>query len=348
VRIATPAMPESRIWHIANVRKNPYLVLDLLSLLERCMEKSKHVSPCNAPAVIYYIDAENPYAAKFGTDVNEWGKEAWVKQIKTSSAFTGVRCITDLVKHMVIKTKKCYKNTSYQNTYHSYHDALLQLTHDTTVEWMMKTKIPDENTVVYKRWIKPENGLNDSFGPRWKQRPIGNSPELMPLDNSLNQDVHGSVRKHAVMSLRLCTEWRNDSLFSMATPKEASHAYRRIFDPTTGVAPKPERIVQDVKKVMNALQVIFDAEGVYVPGLAGGRTPGGRHTATTEGKKPRGGTRVRMEFQYALVECELHAHLRTALAEHGGNITSRFAIRDERESEDEDEVMEWCNFSQSN
>jgi hypothetical protein len=28
VRIPMPAMPESRSWHIANVRKNPYLVLD--------------------------------------------------------------------------------------------------------------------------------------------------------------------------------------------------------------------------------------------------------------------------------------------------------------------------------
>jgi hypothetical protein len=206
---------------------------------------------------------------------------------------------------------------------------------------MMKTKI----TVVYKRWIKPENGLNDSFGPRWKQRPIGNSPELMPLDNLLNQDVHESIRKHTVMSLTFCTEWKNDSLFSMAMPKNALRAYGRIFDPTTGMAPKPERIVQDEKKIMNALQVIFDAKGVYVPGLAGGCTPGSQHTATTEGKKPRGGMRVRMEFHYALVKCKLHAHLRTALAKHGGNITSRFAIRDEGESEDEDEVMEECNFS---
>ncbi len=91
---------------------------------------------------------------------------------------------------------------------------------------------------------------------------------------------------------------------------------------------------------MNALQVIFDAEGFYVPDLAGGHTPGGRHTATTEGKKPRGGMRVRMEFCYALVECKLHAHLKTALAEHRGNITSRFAIQDKRGSEDEDEVRE--------
>ncbi len=28
VRIAMPATPESRSWHIANIRKNPYLVLD--------------------------------------------------------------------------------------------------------------------------------------------------------------------------------------------------------------------------------------------------------------------------------------------------------------------------------
>jgi hypothetical protein len=184
-----------------------------LSLLDQCMENSKHVSPCNAPVVIHYIDTENPFAAKFGTDVNEWGKEAWVKQIKKSSAFRGVRCITDLVKHMVIKTKKYYDNTSYKNTYHSYHDALSQLTHDTTVRWLRKTKIPDEDTVVYKRWIKPENGLNNSFGPRWKQRPIGNSPKLMPLDNLLNQDVHKSVQKHTVMSLTLHREWKNDSLF---------------------------------------------------------------------------------------------------------------------------------------
>ncbi len=55
-------------------------------------------------------------------------------------------------------------------------------------------------------------------------------------------------------------------------------------DPKTGVASKSERISQDVNKVMHALQVIYEAEGVYVPGLAGGHTAGGHHTATTEGK----------------------------------------------------------------
>ena len=79
----------------------------------------------------------------------------------------------------------------------------------------------------------------------------------------------------------------------MATPKEMARSYKHIFHPTTGVAPKSERILQDVNNVMHALKVIYEAEGVYVPGLAGGHTAGGCHTATTEGKKARGGKRTR-------------------------------------------------------
>jgi hypothetical protein len=83
---------------------------------------------------------------------------------------------------------------------------------------------------------------------------------------------------------------KDNCLITIATPKEMASFYKRIFDPTTGMVPKSECILQDVvNKVMHALQVIYEAEGVCVPGLAGRRTAGGRHTATTEGKKARGG-----------------------------------------------------------
>ena len=39
----------------------------------------------------------------------------------------------------------------------------------------------------------------DDFGKRWWARPIGDSPELMPLDNSLNQDIHELVRRYVVI-----------------------------------------------------------------------------------------------------------------------------------------------------
>ena len=88
---------------------------------------------------------------------------------------------------------------------------------------------------------------------------------------------------------------KDNRLITMTTPKEMACSYKLIFDPTTGVAPKSERILQELNKVVHALQVIYEAEGVYVPGLAGGRMPGRRHTATTEGKKARGGKRMRMK-----------------------------------------------------
>ncbi len=103
---------------------------------------------------------------------------------KKSTAFSGIVCITTLLKHMIMTTKKCYANTEHENTYMIYHDALTQLMHNKTVDWMRTTKIPGEDTVVYKQWIKPENG---------KGRPIGNSPEVMPLDTCLFQDVKESV-----------------------------------------------------------------------------------------------------------------------------------------------------------
>ena len=60
---------------------------------------------------------------------------------------------------------------------------------------MKETLIPGEEKNIYDRWVKPEDGLNDAFGKRWWARPVGDSPELMPLDNSLNQDIHESVRR---------------------------------------------------------------------------------------------------------------------------------------------------------
>ena len=134
---------------------------------------------------------------------------------------------------------------------------------------------------------------------------------------------------------------KDDCLITMTTPKEMARSYKLIFDPTTGVAPKSVCIFQDVNKVVHALHVIYEAEGVYVPGLAGGRTPGGRHTATTEGKKARGGKRMRMEFHQALRYDNILPELWAALVESGGSITHKFAshqLEDANESSKEEEM----------
>lgn len=300
----------------------------------------KYISHCNekkadgdAPEITYYLDKENPYAAKFGTTIDEWGEEDWKKEIRKSPTFSGVTCISELLKHIVIESKKFYANTEFESTYRFYHDALSQLTCPCTVAWMKATKVPGEEATIYDRWIKPEYGLNDEIGACWSGRPVGNSPELMPLDNSLNQDLHESVRKHVSMSLIIRKLDASDPrLFSMATSKLTALAYQRIFHPVTGVSPRPTRIVQDINKVMHALKVIYEHEGVYVPGLAKGSTKGKRNTAgATAANNNHGGIRVRLEYNPQIPDAELHDDLRSALDDHGGNVTSHFAINDDDE-----------------
>ncbi len=109
----------------------------------------------------------------------------------------------------------------------------------------------------------------------WGKTP-GNSPELMPLDTSLYQDIHESTKKHKLLSMALCTHHSaaDNCIFLMATPREAARCYKHICLPITGVEPTSECILQDVNKAINALQVIYKAEGVYILGLADGRTAG--------------------------------------------------------------------------
>ncbi len=92
---------------------------------------------------------------------------------------------------------------------------------------------------------------------------------------------------------------------------------------------KIQQLVADYR-----LQVIYEAERVYVRGLAGGCTACRRHTATTEGKKARGGKRTRMEFHQALQYDNILTELWATLVECGGCITYKFASHQLEDADD--------------
>ena len=48
----------------------------------------------------------------------------------------------------------------------------------------------------FHRWLLPMNGLQDRTP--YAGRPVGNSPEFKPLDNSLNRDILHSLHFHCV------------------------------------------------------------------------------------------------------------------------------------------------------
>ena len=71
------------------------------------------------------------------------------------------------------------------------HDALVLMTSKETIKWMKENN-------YFHRCLLPMNGLQD--GTPYAGRPVGNSPEFMPLDNSLNRDIFHSLHIHCVFS----------------------------------------------------------------------------------------------------------------------------------------------------
>ena len=234
-----------------------------------------------ADRVVDHKKAANPYESRYGA--------GWEEVILSTSFLAGFVCITKMITHIVVESAKLFLSTPHAHDWRWYHDALSQLTASDTVEWM-KLEMFDGMS-YYERWIKPMEGLN--AGTEYEGRPVGNSPELMPWDASLNQDVDCSVARHvSACSLLQPTDPGYDKRFSRYTPKLQTSAYLRVLDPAHGPhggSPSSSRICQDVSKFLVACCAIRDARGICVPGL--GSRQG--HRAAAAAPQPRGGKRTK-------------------------------------------------------
>ena len=134
----------------------------------------------NAPISIHHYRDANPYKRKFG--------DSWEDKITKTTALNKFVCGTKWVTHVVMESKKAYENTKHKDSWIFYHDALKLMTGKDCVAWTKEQYIDEEKTISYhSKWILPVMGLNDEYA-RFKGNPIGKSPEMMPLDNFLNND----------------------------------------------------------------------------------------------------------------------------------------------------------------
>ena len=114
--------------------------------------------------------------------------------------------------------------------------------------------------------------MND--GTTYAGRPVGNSPEMMPLDCSLNKDVDCCVDRHIFATKHLYDSTKkvqDERIFSMATPKEITRAYKRVWNPKyigpeEGAA-SSRRIIEDTDKFIVNCVAIAKHCGTVVQGL---------------------------------------------------------------------------------
>ncbi len=227
---------------------------------KRWRDKARQASDKPSPhRKIDYRKADNPYLERYG-----FGE--WEEQVFKSSHFRGVVSIKSLVRHIYKVTQQHFLNSPFCRSFYFAHDALSQMKDKRCLKWMQ-----DEG--LLKHWIRPVMGISDVVqyedtdgvtysSSNFAGRPPGDSPELMPNDNSLFRDLRCALDICVALTTHLPES--DKRRFSKATPKEISRAIHRLID----TSPRPERILQDIERIPNALRQIVLHEGGVVPGLA--------------------------------------------------------------------------------
>ena len=191
------------------------------------------------------------------------------------------------------------KDTIYRDNWLFYHDALTLMKAEDCKNWMKQNGI-------FKHWILPMNDLN--YGTPYFGHPIGNSPELMPLDCSLFADLKRSVQYHVLLTSKLDEVVDKQRKFSISTINRGVYTYLRLLAPSTSPnagSPPSSRIVEDINSWVTNIEKIYNADSIMLVGI--GNRNGCR--SMSNGRGNRGGKRIKGEGKSLLnVAEELWIH----------------------------------------
>jgi hypothetical protein len=191
--------------------------------------------------------AANPYKSLHGDD--------WHDVVKRTTKLRPFVPITDLVTHIFDESQRIMTGTNFEHDWFFYHDALSLMTAESCKKFM-------EEKGYYKHWLLPKKGLN--AGTSYANHPVGNSPELMPLDCSLFSYLNLSVSRHVVYTSHL--DEADHNKFSTSTMVRAQSAYNRLWNGNPG-APSPSQIVNDIRNTLPSIRCIYENNGRVVPNL---------------------------------------------------------------------------------
>ena len=117
--------------------------------------------------------------------------------------------INRIVKLTYENTKKEFFGTMYKNDFYFYHNALTLMTSRSCKEYITRTGITNH-------WVLLQRDNNKQT--KFFNRPIGNSPEVMPIVRNLNKDLHEGANWLCCLTNRL--DNTDLTKFSKTTPKQ--------------------------------------------------------------------------------------------------------------------------------
>ena len=156
--------------------------------------------------------------------------------------------IKGLIDHVISEGNRIFADTRFATTWWIYHDALPQW-------WEAAAQAYIASRGFANRQWRARGDTNDKVSAWYRNKLMGDSPELMPLDSSLFSDLIEKVAWLVISTGKL----EKGEKYSMATPDEAWRTMVAAWELVeTG------RIVADVSRFTAALDAIIAAKGAYV------------------------------------------------------------------------------------
>lgn len=145
---------------------------------------------------------------------------------------------------MIHESARLMKGTAHEDEWYFYNDAVfIQMAH-TTAKWIVDTDVDGKN--IIQKWLIPQNNINENIA--YHVCPAGNSPEFMPLDNSLNYKLHISHQHHCAVNAH------NPRKHSLTISRSIARWIEKIFENLMG-APFPCYIIEDVYIVLCVFEI---------------------------------------------------------------------------------------------
>ena len=160
----------------------------------------------------------------------------------------GLFDIRDIIDHVIDKANRLFADTRYKHTWKIYHDALPQWWEKGAQDHLQERGSAD------RQW-RASGPTNDNIARYYRDKLMGDSPELMPLDSSLFGDLIENVAWLVIATKNLPEIER----CSMATPDKAWATMCQAWEQV------PEaQIGEDIGRFPMALRTNLTAKGCYV------------------------------------------------------------------------------------
>ncbi len=290
----------------------------LIPRLNPCrLQAQTEALPGSCPPKLDHRQAAKPYESRF--------PDTFLDEIKKDQECSPYLCIKDIVWNMVLESERMMKGSKNENNFWFAHDALSTLTANETIAWMKIEQY--KGKFLHDYWYLPIDCE--------AKVPVGNSPELSPLDKQANNYLHRSVDFHTDATRHLDDD--HISSFSISTPSRMERTYKRIWE----IAPDREHLLHDCREIKITSAAIYNERGVMIEfdnaKRVGKRRVGGNDVVVV-GRKTHGGKRIKGDT--SLEFGTVHPLLKEVLSEEEIRLEQDFCDQDDSDYEEESDFDE--------